>query len=549
MYRENNLELIVIGPDIWGDDLHDKPKDTEQQKSELLLKTMVTDLDATTCSFEEAIEQLIFHKRKSTKPMPWNVDLTIGTKISIPISGYGKIRDDKTVGQWRKWYKNPIENTFDSYWITSKVNYYMKEDNTAEVDELDIVRGYMYGQTIIPYTKMDAEMEYKSGPRCLSVFGFTDKSNINWNNLTGDGITYVVARKDDDNAKVALDAFVTTLDNLKKVAIARKVYNNNGAPHMNVLIPVIEEDHKCLSMINLAYKEDYRRIAFPSLDKEKFRSDSEQIKAVDSLIESLNLSLVFEENKEYFPIENSVNPSIQNFFDTLSYRALHPDEPLPPQRPEVQDLLQIPEPFVKMMDEPIKSIKKNFELIVHEKVKTGKYWVNQYLKQEDDAPTASTSVPAKTNVTVASVMASQTTQVGTIQPADDFKELVSQGEPLVAVSEQMIDVIERLVFQTLDTNYNKPLLALKTLREECVAHNPSIFNNWIVQMKTVLLERSKESFFTFVIDQKLGLISKEENADSTATDINIASFYNIKPDKINDDIDDMDTSDIDDLFN
>lgn len=556
MYKEKNLELIVIGPDIWKDEeCLDAPVDEEQEKSENLLKTMTTDLDAIICSFEDAIEQLLFHKRKSTKPMPWNIDLCIGSKIAIPVSGYGKIRDDKTVGQWRKCYKNPTDGNFSTGNLSSKKNYFLKEDNTAYVDELDIVRGYLYGQTIIPFTKMDAEMEYKSGSKCLTVFGFTDKSNINWNNLTGDGITYVVARKDDDNAMVALDAFIQILNDLELVAIARKVYNNNGAPHMNVLIPIIEENYKCLSMINLAFKEDYRHIVFPSLDKEKYRANSEQVKAVDGLIEALNLSRIFEGDKEYFSVENSINPTIQNFFDTLSYRALHPNEPLPQPRPEVQELLRIPEPLLKMMQEPLESIKKNFDLIVHEKVKTGKYWVGQHLKQEDnhennpeDKTVENNPAPSKKTVTAASVMASQTTRVGTVQPSDDFKELISQGEPLEIVSDQIIEVIERLVFQTLGSNYNKPLLALKSLREECVIHNPLIFNNWIIQLKTVLLERSKMDFLNIIIDQKLGLISKEENSDSTATDNNIVSFYEIKSNPTSGAVDDMDTTDIDNLF-
>ncbi|XP_077286689.1 X-ray repair cross-complementing protein 5 Ku80 [Arctopsyche grandis] len=563
MYQSKELELIVIGPDIWIDEdsepayMMDKGK--QQEESEIILKKIVSDLSGITCSFEEALLQLIFHKRKATNPYPWNVDLCIGSNISIPVSGYGKIRDDKTIGQWRKRYKGPNdEQYFNPDQIINKKSYFQKEDNTTAVDELDIVSGYLYGQTAVPFTKLDKTMEYESGPKCLTVFGFTKRSNINWNNLSGDGTTYVVARKGDENATIALDALVTTLERLNLVAIVRKVYNKSTAPHMNVLFPNVDDDYKCLSMINLAYKEDYRYMAFPSLNKKKYIANDDQIKAIDDLIDSMDLSAVDEYGREFLSLENSVNPVIQHFFDTISHRARHPDEPLPPIRPEVQELLEVPIPITKIMLEPLESVKKNFELIIHEKVKTGKYWVNQNLKQEDKSsdiaePSTSSITPKvstvpKVSTSVASIMASQTTRVGTVNPVKDFTELLQNGEPFDSVCEQMIESIERLVLFTLSSNNTKPLSALKALRVECVLKNTLIFNNWISQFKVALLERCKEDFFDVLVAQKLGLITKTENPSSTCDEAAAVLFYNAKSNQRGNNLNEIDTSEIDNLF-
>lgn len=44
------------------------------------------------CTFNEAIQQLIFFENKQRRRVPWNCDLEIGTKLRFPIAAYIMVR-------------------------------------------------------------------------------------------------------------------------------------------------------------------------------------------------------------------------------------------------------------------------------------------------------------------------------------------------------------------------------------------------------------------------------------------------------------------------
>lgn len=71
----------------------------------------------------------------------------------------------------------------------------LQSEDNSEIDISDLIPGYQYGSTIVPYTSADETMSYASGPRCLIILGFSELSNINREWFTGSGVTYIVARK------------------------------------------------------------------------------------------------------------------------------------------------------------------------------------------------------------------------------------------------------------------------------------------------------------------------------------------------------------------
>lgn len=63
-------------------------KDKIREKSEELILEIVKNTNGVLCSLEEAVSKLIYIDKKHRRRMPWNCDLTIGSKLAIKISTF-----------------------------------------------------------------------------------------------------------------------------------------------------------------------------------------------------------------------------------------------------------------------------------------------------------------------------------------------------------------------------------------------------------------------------------------------------------------------------
>lgn len=92
----------------------------------------------------------------------------------------------------------------------------------------------------------------------------------------------------------AFSALVDSMQNSEVVGIARRVYNCGNAPTIQCLLPKITNKFKCLCMIQLPFFEDLHLLSFPPLLGKKNTPNEEQLKAVDSLIDSMDLMTAAE---------------------------------------------------------------------------------------------------------------------------------------------------------------------------------------------------------------------------------------------------------------
>lgn len=69
-----------------------KSKSKMQEHSEELIKEIVLQSNGILSSIDDVITKLIFVDKKRKRRVPWNADLTIGTKFSIKISAYIYVR-------------------------------------------------------------------------------------------------------------------------------------------------------------------------------------------------------------------------------------------------------------------------------------------------------------------------------------------------------------------------------------------------------------------------------------------------------------------------
>lgn len=520
-FKEEGYEVDILGPDIYSDE-HDK-------ESIQLARQFVESTDGATATFEHTMQYLLFHRKKAVKAMPWNVDLSIGPNIKIPVSSYIRLKVEPALKKWMKAVKDPIANTTSTSETLVKIREFVNQDN-EKVEQSDTITGYHYGQKIVPFSECDKDMLYKSGEKCLSIYGFTNADNIQWQNLSGDGLQYVYARKDDKKAQEVLKCLVMNLHELNLVGIVRKVHNNNNAPKMFALLPVIDTNFVCLSMIALIYKEDIKQMSFPSTNLKKHECTNEQVNAFVDLIKAMDLTKAYDEtfdDSEAFPIAECYSPSAQYVFDCIAFRAMNPDKPLPKPRKEIMDLFEVPPMLVKNAKEPINKIKTLFTLNkVESKPKRNKdigmdidllqplidmqSGLDQNMKAEDagisDIPKVTMPAP-EIPITVKNI--------STVDPVGNYKALKNQNKTLSELGPEMTKVIENLIIYNIDGNYSKAVDAMKYLRNDYVKDDPTNYNSWLQKFKLELHESDKKNVLNLIMENKVGFILKEENALST----------------------------------
>ncbi|KAL5970640.1 X-ray repair cross-complementing protein 5, partial [Taenia solium] len=248
---------------------------------------------------------------------PWKVELSIGgTALRVPLIGYNFLYPARppSLHPFFAGQDPPIE-------VTAVTTFHLHDEAQTEVSASEIVSGYRYGATLVPFTAEDKAKLKVENEKCLAVIGFTKSGNIPLNVYVGDKVIYFAAdtsltekaRKSSsqaprDSAAVAVSALVQALIELDSVALVRRVYSRLSAPALGVLIPKIDSSGAGLIYHDLAFREDIRTFTFPSLPvvektlqeegEEKFdselprsrwRPNEEQIAAMDAFVTSMML--------------------------------------------------------------------------------------------------------------------------------------------------------------------------------------------------------------------------------------------------------------------
>ncbi|XP_069675065.1 X-ray repair cross-complementing protein 5 isoform X2 [Periplaneta americana] len=563
--KSEEITLIAIGPDV-NLDVKDEPmdddddeingkkngavegklKNVQQKAGEALLKHILDKTGGTVCNFADAIPQLMYFQKKNVRPTPWNVVMDIGPDIKIAVSGYRKI-SPATLPSWK------TSSALESFArVDFEKTYTRQDENMTVVERDDVIEGYAFGTTLVPFTDVDKSMlSYKSGDKCLSVLGFTKSTNVPRHLFMGKGVLYIVPQRDDECAAVALSSLIQAMQDLGQVAIARKVYRANTGPVLGALFPRITNHYQCLVFIELPYSEDMREFIFPPVATEKSKPAKEQLDAIDALIDNMDLTSVtneYEEDTEAFNPKKMLNPYHQHVYYSLAHRAMNPDSELPPVNDRVLDILKSPcenSPSYKLA---LEEIKKQFQLV---EVKPKKKEVADAIKSEvkKEPEDASNNVNIE-DVKLEDLGLASIVEVGSLTPEQDFKALLDQGQQFDKVCDQMQKVILNLVLRSFGTdNFVKAETALRTLRISCTEKDPSVYNDWIVQFKESLFQRGKDAFWDIVIKEQLGLITSHESTKSSVTEEDAKTFVEHVESTNKEDENNDEDMDVDDLLN
>ncbi|XP_058816505.1 X-ray repair cross-complementing protein 5 [Topomyia yanbarensis] len=519
-------------------------KSEEQRSNEKLIADIVYQSNGALCNIDSAELLLIHFEKKATRAAPWNSVLSIGTKIQISISAFLMISEEKGLGSFKTESMDPNVS------VKYRTDYF-KNDKPYEPEYENLIKGYMYGSTIVPYdSQMD--IDYKSGEQRLSCLGFTAAGNILEEYLCGNGTYAVVGRKDCAASEAKLTALIKAMIELEVVMIATRVYRRDTRPKINVLMPTYRKRYPCLIMLELCFQEELVLLKFPPLLSNKYKPTEAQYDAIDKLIDTMDLMDALDEetgSKEAFALNKTLNPIHQHMYRSVAHRALHPKAPLPAMDEELKKLVGIPPKVKERSKAALEEVKNLFplkEIKVNARIK----WLQRTAKIniENDALAVGSS---QNQADLEDELDDQRTiiEVGTVTPAEDFALLLKRGEKFATLSNQIQTVISDLVFKSMTIQQEKIAMAVMMYREEAKILGPYRYNNWIGEFKKSLLARNKQEFWEQVIvKERFGLIDATESEASTVTANEVEDFYNVVTSKVSTSGDNADYIDADDLF-
>ncbi|CAH8455751.1 unnamed protein product [Dicrocoelium dendriticum] len=218
-------------------------------------------LEGESYTFAEALPALAHFETRGVAQRGWRVDLCIGDSLALPVEGHIQVKEARPPPL------NSLYAADPSAPICASTNYVTKDENPTQLDSSHVIRGYRYGDTVVPFSNADTAAVKLSSEKCLSVIGFTGSHNVPRNLYVGDSVIVFVSSdsSEDSPATLGLSALTQALIELDEVALVRRVYNRTSAPRLGVLTPEIQGTQVSLVYTDLAFAEDFRAFQFADL--------------------------------------------------------------------------------------------------------------------------------------------------------------------------------------------------------------------------------------------------------------------------------------------
>ncbi|XP_072788139.1 X-ray repair cross-complementing protein 5 isoform X3 [Taeniopygia guttata] len=495
--------------------------DLSSPVSEDQLGIIIANLKKTEISlqFLESLERLSMFKKMERKPMPWPCQLTIGPDLSIRIVAYKSVTEENVKKVWAV----VDAKTLRKEDVQKETVYCLNDDDETEVQKDDTIQGFRYGSDIVPFSKEDEEqMKYKTEAKCFSVLGFTRSSQIQRHYYMGNQALKVFAAKGDENAAVAFSALVRALDELKMVAVVRYAYDRRCNPQIGVAFPYIKDAYECLIYVQLPYMEDLRQYVFSSLkNSKKYFPTVDQLSAVDSLIDSMNL--VHEDGETFedlFKPSKIPNPRFQRLYQCLQHKAFYPDKPLPPIEQHILEMLEMPCVVRERCQAPLERVKALFPLKEVGKKKEEKTAQDIFKDNEDEPSLKKPKIEDEgESFSIMKLAEGNITSVGSVNPAEDFRILVrKKNADFKDVSQQLINRIDQFLENKGSQYYMKGMDCIRVFREEAMKLSKvQCFNDFLQALKSKLEDKALSDFWEIMVQERISLITKDEAEGSLVT--------------------------------
>lgn len=156
--RSDNIQYFNIdSEDANGFFSQNPTKSITQEASEKLLNDILKKTNGNLCHLDYLELQLVNFQNKTTRAMPWNCPLTIGSELKIFISLYIQVQAEKPLASFKTECSLPNTRT------QAVVEYFHNNKPLNSYDLLGegCIKGYSYGDTIVPIPAEDDDLKYK----------------------------------------------------------------------------------------------------------------------------------------------------------------------------------------------------------------------------------------------------------------------------------------------------------------------------------------------------------------------------------------------------
>ncbi|KAM9991022.1 hypothetical protein ACTFIY_007074 [Dictyostelium cf. discoideum] len=578
-FKKIDVKLNIIGVDFL-EDIEENDMDTSnnnnnkikslKEKNEIFLREFAESVDGVLVPVKQALEMMSFFRSQS-----------VMTRTSF--------REGKP------------NITLD---VNQEVSYYSITDPDNEILKPDLLKGYKYGKSLIPFSKIDEDQLKYSSSKCLKVVGFTDRKSIPIYYNMGNTEVFV-SQPGDKQSEEALSSFIHALVETDQVMVVRYVKTMNGSPYLGYMIPHVKSDYVCLYYNHLPLADDIRQYQFPPispknpLTRKSNIPNAEQLEATQQLIDSMDL-MKSEFDEDGDPIQMlkprfTYNPLLQHFYQCLHHRSLHPNTQIPKLDPIIAEYINPDQIIMNKSKQSIKNFADKFPLTkttVFSKtpaISGGNtngttsntnntmiggvkyHWKDGMLIGEeinlDSYVTDDGSEAKKRKVndfsefSLDKLVSGYVTEVGTINPVQNFKDMLNRRD--MDLVDKAITLMKERILQLVndslrDQYYQKAFECIKELRVGCIRESEAEqFNGFLKEMRSLFQSKKRDDFWQYITadvtsilaEKSINLITQDECDSSEVTQEELDQFLDKNVKQFNPPpITNVNTDSIDDLF-
>ncbi|KAI9929275.1 ATP-dependent DNA helicase II subunit 2 [Aspergillus wentii] len=569
--KEDNIELAVLGVDFDDPEygFKEEDKDTRKADNETLLRSLVEDCDGVYGTLEQAVSELDIPRVKAVRVQAnFKGHIQLGnpgeydTAIRIPIERYYRTyaakpptassfaprsevqpeqeEAESSTTATAQQDSQPVEGS--SLTSIRNLRTYQIADESApggkvDVEQEDLAKGYEYGRTVVHIDKTDENITTLETYAAMELLGFVQSEKYDrYMHMSTTNI--LTAQRANDKAALALSSFIHALFELDSYAVARLVAKENKAPIIVLLAPSIEPDYECLLEVQLPFAEDVRTYHFPPLDKvitvsgkviteHRNLPNDDLVEAMGKYVDSMELADndEDEESTESFSIDDSFSPMLHRIDAAVRYRAIHPNDPVPPPS---ETLLKFSKPSQDLVEKSKKYLERLTAAADVKKVPPKAK--GRKRARETEKPLSGLDVDALLHQ-------EKRAKISPNNAIPEFKQTLTHADSIEAIGDavkQMKAIIEDQIKNSLgDANYDRVSEELGVMKEELISYEePALYNDLLRQLKEKLLKEQlggdRRELWWLLRRNRLGLIDKEQSDRSEVTEDEAYDFMSTK---------------------
>ena len=503
---------------IEEEDNNKKQKINEESENQKETKDLLKVLQSNTDNvklFTATTANDIYHQFKKRKINPvtkFRGPFIISQNLSLDVMVYSKT-SSQNIPSLKK-YSKAVEysDAPGTCEIQNERIYYINDDPEKKaVDKELITKAYYYGSSLVPVSATD-EIRLKSEEaKCLKVIGFTDSFRVPRHYFMS-GVDIVTPNPTSDSDIKGTLALVTEMIKMNKVIIARYVYRNNSQPKLVVLTPHMSKKGPIFYLNILPTVEEIRDFQFDSLPE----ASQKQEEFMGHFIDSLDLE---KDGEEEIKPSETYNPMLQYFYKCLEHKALEQNEEKKNELPKIDEesiKYMIPNKKLFENNKYVSFLPKVFPIQEKDKVDEKKkrvFWKDVISNEFEDRLTQQ-RIEEKLNAK----KPESKKNISAITPIEDFREMIDNKNEDLAVRamELMSDIIRKLIRESFKGSYYiKAIECIKAYRDAANDEDEvDLFNSFLNDLKDKFPKEQYMDFWNLFCDNKITLISEEENQKS-----------------------------------